>query len=95
MKVNGHNNIDTLMIQQKRKSVEKDAASEIKDSRKDTVSISQTAEMLNKLKNHPDVRIEKVRMMKQLIEQDQAITRERVRIGIGKMLLEIFSEQTL
>jgi chaperonin GroEL (HSP60 family) len=91
MKVEGKN-LNPINIQQKIKSAEKEALKEIKQDG-DSASISKTARDLYNLQSHPEVRIEKIKIAKQLIEEDQEISREKVRIGIKKMLLGMFSQR--
>lgn len=93
MKIEG-NNTSPLRLFQQMRSVEKEALKNIEQD-EDSVSISKNAKILAKLNNCPDVRIERIRIAKQLIEEEQEISRKRVQIGIKKMLLGLFSQQSL
>jgi DNA polymerase III delta prime subunit len=89
MKINPQK-ISAINISQKINSINNN----IKDKAKyqeDSVSISEASKKLYEAKNHPDLKIEKTKISKRLIEEEQYLSKEKVRVGIKKMILAMLS----
>ena len=59
---------------------------------KDTVELSEEAQLLAKLKDVPDIRSENIAELKELMQEQRYLTQEKIKLGVRRMLLMLFGE---
>jgi len=57
---------------------------------KDSVEISSEAVLLSKLQKQPDIRQEKIAEIKRLLSEEEALSKEKIKLGIRKMTIMMF-----
>jgi len=82
-----HNIYAGKNIQQLRRIRSNVLKTQFRESLTDKVEISATAKQLSKVNESPELRKERVREIKRLLEAQQLLTQEKIRIGVKRMLL--------
>ena len=74
-------------IQEFRQLRQKILESQEKEISIDSIEISSAAKKLSKVEQSPEFRKEKIKEIKRLLESQQLLTREKIRLAIKKMLI--------